>query len=96
MCNQAFRFAQLFADDFHNLDILLLVVPADVVNLAHAALVDNQVNRLAVIFHIQPVADIQAFAVDRQRLIRQRVDNHQRNQFFRKMIRPVVVGAAGN
>ena len=42
---------------------------------------------------IQPVADLLAIAVHRQRFARECIDDHQRNEFFRKMVRPVVVRA---
>jgi hypothetical protein len=48
-----------------------------------------------MVFHIKPVADIEAFAINRQRLAVERVQDHQWNQFFRKLIRPVVIGAVG-
>ena len=76
MGNQALRLAQFLADDFHNLDVLLLVMAADIVDLTNAALVDNQVDGLAMVFNIEPVADIQALAVNRQRLISQSIGNH--------------------
>ena len=66
---------------------------ANVIDLAHSTLVDDQVNGLAVILHIQPVSDIQPLPVYRQRLICQCIGNHQRDQLFREMIRSIVVGA---
>ena len=56
--DQAFRLAQLLTDELDDIDILHLVVAADVVNLTDTALVDDQVDGLAVILYIQPVADI--------------------------------------
>ncbi len=49
-----------------------------------------------MILHIEPVADILALAVDRERLVIQCVDEHQRNELLRELIRSVVVGASGN
>ena len=93
MGNQTLRLTQLFADDLYNLDVLLLVVTADIVDLANTTLVDNQVDSLAVVFHIQPVADIQALTVNRQRLVSQSISDHQRNELLREVIRTIVVGA---
>ena len=67
---------------------------ADVVNLADAAVVNDKVDGAAVVLHVQPVADVLAITVDRQRLVVQHVRNHERNQLFREMIRAVVVRAA--
>ena len=69
---------------------------ADVVNLADAAVANDKVNCAAVVLHVQPVADVLAVTVDRQRLIVQHVRNHQRNQLFREMIRAVIVRTARN
>ena len=49
-----------------------------------------------MVFNIQPVTDIQTFAVNRQRFVSQRISNHQRNQLLREVIRTIVVGATGN
>ena len=94
--DQALRLAQLLADQPHDVDIPHLVVAADVVYLAHPSAADDEVDGLAVILHIQPVPDVQALAVHRQRLVVQRVGDHQRDQLLREVIRAVVVGAAAH
>ena len=71
-------------------------MPADVVDLSHPAIVENPINGLAVIFHIQPVPDILTCPVDGQRLVVQGVGNHQRNQLLREVIGAVIVGTPGN
>ena len=47
-----------------------------------------------MILHVQPVADVQALAIDGQRFALQDIIDHERNEFLRKLIRPVVVRAA--
>jgi hypothetical protein len=37
-----------------------------------------------VVAHVEPVADVLAVAVDRQRLAGERVDDHQRDQLLGK------------
>src|SRR3546814_6054504 len=44
---------------------------------------------------MQPVADLHSVAIDRQRLARQRVQEEQRDQLFRKLIRAIIIGAVG-
>ena len=44
----------------------------------------------------EPVADVRARAVDGQFLAVERVENDERNQLFREVVRAVVVGAVGN
>ncbi|MNT38381.1 hypothetical protein D3C72_1745700 [compost metagenome] len=72
-------------------DVLLLVVPADVVGLADLAFGHNFEQGTGVILDVQPVANLQAVAIDRQRFARQGVENHQWNQLLREVERPVVV-----
>ena len=48
-----------------------------------------------MVFDVQPVADLLAVAIDRQGFAGQRVDNHQRDEFFREVVGPVVIGAVG-
>ncbi len=43
---------------------------------------------------IEPVAHLHAVAVDRQRLVLQRVGDHERDQLFGELVRAVVVGSA--
>ncbi|MNT67995.1 hypothetical protein D3C72_2061890 [compost metagenome] len=49
-----------------------------------------------MVFHIKPVADVSAVSIDRQRLAIQRVEDDQRDEFFREVERAVIVGAVGN
>ena len=69
---------------------------ADIVYLTNTSLVDDQVDGLAVILHIQPVADIFTGTIDRKRLIIQCICDHQRDQLLRKVIWSVVVRAAAD
>ena len=94
--DQALRLAQGLANDLDDVDILHLVVAADVVDLAHTALVDDQIDGLAVIFHIKPVTYLQALSVNREFLIIKCMKNYQRNKFFREMIRAVIIGTISN
>ena len=69
---------------------------ADVVNFANLAVVDDKVDCLAVVFHIQPVTHIDALAVNRQWLVIECICNHQRNKLFREVVWTVVVGTTGD
>ena len=60
-------------------------------NCYMAAFADDQIDGGAVVLHVEPVADIFAGAVDWQAFISQRSGDHQRDQFFRKMLRTIVV-----
>ena len=69
---------------------------ADIVNLADATVANDKVDGTAVVLHVQPVANVLAVTVDRQRLVVQHVRDHERNQLLREMIRAVVVRTARN
>ena len=94
--DQALRLSEFSADQFYNIDIPHLIMAADIINLTDAASSKDQVDRLAVILHIKPVSDIETLAVYRERLIMQRIGDHQRDQLLRELIRTVVVGAAAD
>ena len=80
-------------DDF---DILLLIVAADIIGFKKSSFFLNHINCLCMIFHIQPVTHIFAISVYRKFLTLKRIVDDQRNQFFRELIRSVVIGAVGD
>lgn len=92
--DEVFGLAELLEDGLDDVDVGALIVTANVVDLANAALLQDQVDGMAVILDVEPVANILAVAVDRQLLIGQRVDDHQRDELLREVIRTVVVRAA--
>ena len=90
--------AQLIEQGAHgvnDLQVGLFVPAAHVVDLTQAAGLQHTADGAAMVGHIQPVADLLAVAVHRQRLARQCVNDHQRNELFRKVIGAVVVAAVG-
>ena len=92
--DEVFGLAELLEDGLDHVDVGALIVAADVVDLADAALLQDEVDGMAVVLHIEPVADVLAIAVDRQFLVGQRVDDHQRDELLREVVRAVVVRAA--
>ncbi|MNF83658.1 hypothetical protein D3C84_659830 [compost metagenome] len=89
------KFFEQGTDAAHHVDVRLFVVSANVVRLADDTFGDYFEQRSCVILDEQPVADLQAVSVDRQRFAGQRVENHQRNQFFGEVERAIVVRAVG-
>lgn len=83
------------ADALHHTEIGAFAARANVVSLADPAVLERQCQRLRVVSDMEPVADIAAIAIDRQRLVRQSANDRVRDQLLRKMIRPVIVRAAG-
>ena len=64
---------------------------ADIVDLAYPAFMDNEVDSAAVILDIEPVADVESFAVNGQAFVAVRSGYHQRNELFGEVIRTVVI-----
>ncbi len=58
-------------------------------------MLEHQGDGLAVISDVEPVAHVESVSVDGERLAVERVEDDQRNQFFRKLKGAVIVGAVG-
>ena len=89
------EFVEDGAQGMDDVEVGLFVPAADVVNLAHLARLKDAVDGAAVVFHIEPVADLLAVAVNGQRLAGQGIVDDQRDELFREVVGAVVVGAVG-
>src|SRR5262245_30296280 len=77
-------------------DVFDLVTTAHVVHLAVAPAPQDEVNRRTVVEHIEPVADVAAITVQRQRLLVERVGDEERDHLLGVLIRPEIVRRAGD
>ena len=89
------QLVQQTADGVHDVDIGLFVPAADVVGFTQLAGLQYAADGAAVVLDVEPVTHLHAIAVNRQRLAGQGVDDHERNQLFRKVVGAVVVAAVG-
>jgi hypothetical protein len=89
------HFFEQFAEQADHLDVLAFVVAADVVGLARRATFQDPNQGAGMVVDVEPVANLVALAVDRQRLAVQGVEDHQRDELLGKVIRAVVVRAIG-
>ena len=93
----AFRTAEEPVDgldhDLDDVDVLPFVEAADVVRLGNLSVMENHVDGTGVVFYKEPVANVFALAVNRERLLVADVVDEQRNQLFGELVRTVVVGA---
>ena len=80
-------------DAVGDLDVLV-VLAADVVDLARRALVQDELDPGAVILGVQPLTHLLAVAVDGERLALERVRDEQRHELLRVLVRTIGVGAA--
>ena len=94
--DEGFRLFERLEDGLDDVDVAALVVAADVVDFADAAFANDEVDGGAVVFDVEPVADVFARAVNRELFVREGVDDHERDEFFREMVGAVVVRAARN
>jgi hypothetical protein len=78
-----------------HIQVGLLAVSADVVDFTGPALFQYRHDRPAMVLHVQPVADVGTIPIDRYFPAVQRMVNHQRNELFRELVGPVIVGAVG-
>ena len=70
------HFLQGFDNDMDNFNVLLFIMPADVIGFKQPALLLHHINRLCMVLHIQPVTDILSIPVYRKLLALQSiVDN---------------------
>ena len=72
-------------------DVLFFVVAADVVGFAYLPFLYHFAECAGVIFYIEPIANLVAFAVDRERFAFQGVEDNQWNELFREVVGAVVV-----
>src|ERR1019366_6330528 len=89
------QFVQQLANGSDNLQVLFFASPADVVGFSNAAVGEHGANGAAVILNVEPVANVFAVAIHRQRFAGARVQDHEWNQFLGKLVRSVIVGAVG-
>ena len=75
---------------------LRLVMTADICRSRRLAFGRHFVQRTGMILDIQPVTDLLPAAIYRQGLPARGVEDSQRDQFLREVIRTIVVGAVGH
>src|SRR5258708_3601010 len=81
--------------EMHHLKVRLLVRGADIIGLARPASLQHAPDCSTVVRNVEPVTNVLAIAVDRQRFSGESEANDKRDQFFRELIRAVIVGAIG-
>ena len=81
------------AEGVHHIEIRAFVESADIVGLAEAAFLQDEPDGGSVIFDEKPIADLLAVAIHGEGLSIERVQNHQGDELFRKMVGAVVVRA---
>ena len=81
---------------FYNINILLFIKSTNIVNFSQSSVSHNQVNSFTVILNIKPISYIVTFPINRQFLPFKYIFYHQRNQFFWKMVRTIIIRTSCN
>ena len=89
-------FIHQFAQRAHEINIFPFTITSDIVGLSRTSFMINQIDRLSMVFNIKPISDVRALTIDRKWYSFADIMNHQRNKFFRKLIRPVIVAAVAD
>src|SRR5689334_22064416 len=92
--NQAVGLTQLIENHFYKIDVHHLPVAAEIINLARFPLEKRSHDGSAMIRNMDPIANVQPVTINWEWFVTQRLDDHERNQLFGKLIWPVIVGAA--
>ena len=82
--------------DLDDIDIFPFVEATDVICFGDSTAVENSVDSAGVVDDIEPVANVVALTIDRERLTMTYIIDEQRYKFFWKLIGAVVVGAVGD
>ncbi len=56
----------------------------------------DQVYGPAVVLHIDPIPDVHPIPINRKGVVLQGIADHQGDQFLRKLVGPIVIGAPGD
>ena len=84
------------ADRMHDIQIAALGIAADIIGLAGGALGHDRVQGAGMILDIEPIANVVARSVDRDRLAVQCLQDRERDQLFGEVVGPVIVGAVAD
>src|SRR4029077_8307933 len=80
------------ADRGHNVEVWLLILASDVVGLSDSSSGQHLANCSTMISDEQPISHVPSIAIDWNWPSAHSMQNHQRDQFFGKLVRTVVVG----
>ena len=75
----------------NHFEICFFTVAADIVGLTDSPFPEDQVNAPAMVFHVEPVSDIEAIAINGQGFAGETIENKEGNEFFRVLVWPVIV-----
>src|SRR5688572_7331143 len=81
------------AEQPYHIDVLPLIVAAYIISAAVFCVVEDGVDGAGMVYHVQPVADIFASAVDREGLFILNVMNTKREKLLGAVVRTIIIAA---
>jgi hypothetical protein len=87
---------QIVADEVDHLNVLFFALAPDIVAFSQMSLVKNRHKGLAMVIHVDPVADVSSIAVYREIPAFCGIEDNERNQLFGELKGAVVIGAVGD
>ncbi len=83
-------------EDVDDVDVLPLVETTYIICICHLAFMEDKIDSTGVILYVQPVANIQAFAINRQWFAMANVVDEEWDELLWELVRTIVVGAVGH
>lgn len=86
----------MLEDGVDDIDVMMLGFAADVVDLPVFSLFEDEPKSMGVVIDIEPVADMEPITVDGELLALGAAVDHARDEFFRVLVRAIVVRTMGD
>ena len=78
---------------FNNINIFPLIKSTNIISISHFTFMENGINGAGMIFYKQPIANIFAFAINRERFSFANIIYKKRDKLFRELVRAIVIRA---
>ena len=81
---------------FDKVNVFPFIETTYIIGIRYFSLMENQIDGTSMIHYIEPITHILPFSVNRKRLAMTDVVDEERYQFFRELIRTVIIGTIGH
>lgn len=88
-------FIEYSTDHVHHFYVCLLTLPADIVSLAYSPVTQHLTQGPCMILNEYPVTNIPSVPIERELAALGCPSDHQGDEFFRILERPVIIGTIG-
>ena len=85
-------FIHQFTQQLNEVDVAPLIVATNIVSFSQFPIMKYTVDGICMIFYVQPIPYIDAFAINGQLFVGQNIVDEKGDQFFGKLIRAIIVG----